>query len=323
MKRLRNIVAGSVGLLALLLFSCTPYPHAFDIPEISKVDVVAGSAAIEFSAYIENDIEGVFECGFMYGVEGQEMIKTISLLEGNSFTSRIEEFLYDSRYQAYAYISNGQNVIRSSVFSFVTPEQPSAPPSSDPDSPSDPEPDVPDGTFELNLPFETLTFTPYAHYAYKMTTLGNADFEVIIPDEVDWIWSEPAGPRSCHFYVKRNCTDVERSCDVVFESLDHDCRRVLAVKQESLEVKLITKSYKQSTFYIDAEVDFNVGLAVIVDENGDGQGSVWLTVAALPSNRIYLQMKENSTNETRQEIILLTDQDSDAHALYRLVQNPK
>ena len=121
MKRLRNIVTGSVGLLALLLFSCTPYPHAFDIPEISKVDVVAGSAAIEFSAYIENDIEGVCECGFMYGVEGQEMIKTISLLEGNSFTSRIEEFLYDSRYQAYAYISNGQNVIRSSVFSFVTP----------------------------------------------------------------------------------------------------------------------------------------------------------------------------------------------------------
>ena len=133
-------MVGAVGLLALLLFSCTPYPHAFDIPEISKVDVVAGADAIEFSAYIENNIEGVCECGFMYGVEGQEMIKTISLLEGNSFTSRIEEFLYDSRYQAYAYISNGQNVIRSSVFSFVTPEQPSAPPSSDPDLPSDPEP---------------------------------------------------------------------------------------------------------------------------------------------------------------------------------------
>lgn len=314
---------GSAGLLALLLFSCTPYPHAFDIPEISKVDVVPGADAIEFSAYMENDIAGVYECGFMFGVEGQEMIKTISLLEGNSFTSRIEEFLYDSRYQAYAYISNGQNVIRSSVFSFVTPEQPSAPPSSNPDSPSDPEPDVPDGTFELNLPFETLTFTPYAHYAYKMTTLGNADFEVIIPDEVDWIWSEPAGPSSCHFYVKRNCTDVERSCDVVFKSLDHDCQRVLKVKQGHLDVQVVTKSYKQTTFYIDADVGFNVGLAVIVDENGNGQGSIWLTVVACPSNRILVQMKENATNETRKEMVLLSDQNSDAHALYQLVQNPK
>lgn len=131
-------MAGSVGLLALLLFSCTPYPHAFDVPEISKVDVVAGSAAIEFSTYIENDIDGVCECGFMYGVEGQEMIKIVSLLEGNSFASRVEDFLYDTRYQAYAYISNGQNVRRSNVFSFVTPLKPTASP--DPE----PEPDVPE-----------------------------------------------------------------------------------------------------------------------------------------------------------------------------------
>ena len=58
--------------------------------------------------------------------------------------------------------------------------------------------------------------------SFQIAVLGNASFEVIVPEDVKWVTYNVVG-RDCGFTIMENMTKEERECLVTFRSLDHDC----------------------------------------------------------------------------------------------------
>lgn len=235
------------------------------------------------------------------------------------------DFEYGTEYRVQAFVGNGRNEVYSFVHVFVTPDKAelemSEPEMSEPDAPSHevPDPALP-GQYEFALPFYEILVNPNLNTGVEVKTTRNVRFETIVPEDVDWLWVDYAGERTRYIYTYCNCTGAERSCDVVFKSLDHDCQYVLKVTQEHLEPIVINKSYKQEVFPLYLDSKLTLGLAVNVDENGRPYAPDWVDVVTY-RDYVKIDMKENKTSQTRfARIKLECDQET---VLYFLYQAPK
>ena len=313
-------------LLAVLLAvfaSCdrAPMPDASWLPDIVDVSVEPGVYSTVLSAKVNGEIQHGCECGFYYGTTETDLQKIQSPCQDGVVNTSLTDLLPDTKYFFKAYVTNGRLETCSNTMIFKT-----LPENNLPDQPAEPEPDgsepqSPSIEYEFSLPYHELVVNPSFNGGINFTTIGNVRFEAIVPEEYDWIWTEYAGMRNVHLYVMYNCTGADRSCEIVFRSLDHDCQHVLNVTQQHYEPIIINKSYKQDSFPVyTGYYGSDLGIAVTVDENGHPYILDWITVVTY-SDYIKVQLAENNTSQIR--IARIKVECKQETLLYFLYQTPK
>lgn len=128
--------------------------------------------------------------------------------------------------------------------------------------------------------------------------------------------------QNCRLYLRPNCTDFDRTCDIIFNSLDHDCQRVLKVTQEHLDIIEVTKSYEYGSFTLYLDSGFIIGQAATIDDNGNGYAENWITWTELREN-INIILYENVTGKVRQIRMVVYDSNQVKHRLVSIIQNPE
>ena len=318
-------------LLLVILFavftSCDrgPVPDSSWLPEMVDVSVEPGVYGAVLSAKVKGEFQYGCEYGFYYGTTETDLQKIQSPCQDGVVSTTLTDLLPDTKYFFKAYVTNGRLETCSNTMIFKTlpennlPDQPA-----EPDDPADPEPDdpqLPSVEYEFSLPYHELVVNPSFNGGINFTTIGNVRFEAIVPEEYDWIWTEYAGMRNVHLYVMYNCTGADRSCEIVFRSLDHDCQHVLNVTQQHYEPIIINKSYKQDSFPLyTGYYGSDQGIAVTVDENGHAYILDWITVVTY-FDYVKVQLAENNTSQTRMARIKLSS--TPEQSLYFLYQTPK
>ena len=317
-------------LLAVLLavfVSCdrAPMPDASWLPEMVDVSVEPGVYGAVLSAKVVGEFQDACGYGFYYGITETDLRKISSPCENGMVNSDVSGLLPGTKYYFRAYVSNGVTERFSPIMVFMTlPEDHLSDQPTEPDDPADPEPDdpqLPSVEYEFSLPYHELVVNPSFNGGINFTTIGNVRFEAIVPEEYDWIWTEYAGMRNVHLYVMYNCTGADRSCEIVFRSLDHDCQHVLNVTQQHYEPIIINKSYKQDSFPVyTGYYGSDLGIAVTVDENGHAYILDWITVVTY-FDYVKVQLAENNTSQIR--IARIKVECKQETLLYFLYQTPK
>ena len=225
------------------------------VPEFVSTEALVVEGGVSFSASVENVSLADLQCGFIYTVNGGEQMKIKGAFKGSSFHAHLDDSQYDTEYRAIAYIGNGKHVKYSAEFSVRTPKKPSDPSDSqtpmepnpaDPESgPDDPvtEPESP--VYELDIPFSSVSVEVEGGDT-RIAVSGTVDFEVIVPEEADWLGVEvDAQSRVCSMRVDMNATESPRECELQFRSADpeFDCTLPLKVVQNSCPVHEVHMSY--------------------------------------------------------------------------------
>lgn len=229
------------------------------VPKFASTEAIGDEESVRFSASVENAPQMFVECGFIYTVNGGKQLKITSILDRNSFQAQLDEFLYEAEYHVVAYIGNGKHVKYSAEFSVRTPQKPSDP--SDSQTPTEPNPTDPEPgpgpgpddpvtepespVYELDIPFRSVSVEVEGGDT-RIAVSGTVDFEVIVPEEADWLGVEvDAQSRVCILRVDMNATESPRECELQFRSADpeFDCTQPLKVIQNSCPVHEVHMSY--------------------------------------------------------------------------------
>lgn len=332
---LRHLI--NLFMVVSLVLSCQrgPEPMVQWTPELINLSVEPGVASAVLSATVVGTHQAGCEYGFYCGSSEADMQKISSSYLDGEVRASLSGLNPSTKYSFKAYANNQKVEICSHTMVFMTlseknePDQPTGPdePSGSEPQPSEPQPEPevsvpqsPSAGYTFSLPYNELVFSPYPNVGIDFQTIGNVRFEAVVPESENWIWIEYAGKRNVLLNVLYNCTGADRSCDIVFKSLDHDCQHVLKVTQSHLEPVIINKSYKQTSFPIYNDHCTDLGLAVTVDENGWAHVLDWITVVAY-KDYIKIQLTENNTSQTRMARIKLSS--TPEQSLYFLYQTPK
>ncbi len=259
---LRHLI--NLFMVVSLVLSCQggPEPMVQWVPEFVSTEALVVEGGVSFSASVENVSLADLQCGFIYTVNGGGQMKIKCTFKGNSFHAHLDDFQYDTEYRAIAYIGNGKHLKYSTEFSVRTPQKPSDPSDSqtptepnptDPEpNPTDPEPGPDDPVtepespvYELDIPFSSVSVEVEGG-DLRIPVSGTVDFEVIVPEEADWLGVEvDAQSRVCSLRVDMNATESPRECELQFRSADpgFDCTLPLKVIQNSCPVHDIHMSY--------------------------------------------------------------------------------
>ena len=252
---LRHLI--SLFMVVSLVLSCQrePEPMVQWVPEFVSTDAIALEDGVSFSASVDYESFADLQCGFIYSVNGGEQIKIKGAFKGSSFHAHLDDSQYDTEYRAIAYIGNGKHVKYSAEFSVRTPQKPSDP--SDLQTPTEPNPTDPEPgpddpvtepespVYELDIPFSSVSVEVEGGDT-RIAVSGTVDFEVIVPEEADWLGVEvDAQSRVCSLRVDMNATESPRECELQFRSTDpeFDCTLPLKVIQNSCPVHEVHMSY--------------------------------------------------------------------------------
>ena len=255
-----------IGLIFLCLLSCSQRPEleAVMLPTISKTDVSADVTQIVLSAELSGRYELVSECGFLFGKKGSDMERITSEREEDDFSAVICDFEFDVEYSFMAFASNGRNEVQSGMRTFRTPAKPVTPEPDtpdkpeDPDEPENPEPDIPDvpvkpePVYTLGVD-KTVIEASVGAGKYNVSIYGNAEFEILVPDEIDWLslHSVSYSGRRCTLKVALNDSGLSRSCEVQFRSLSHDCVATVHLIQEGCATLVVDATHGEHAYIGD------------------------------------------------------------------------
>ena len=252
---LRHLI--NLFMVVSLVLSCQrgPEPMVQWVPEFVSTEALVVEGGVSFSASVENVSLADLQCGFIYTVNGGEQIKIKGAFKGSSFHAHLDDSQYDTEYRAIAYIGNGKHVKYSAEFSVRTPQKPSD--TSDSQTPTEPNPTDPEPgpddpvtepespVYELDIPFSSVSVEVEGGDT-RIAVSGTVDFEVIVPEEADWLGVEvDAQSRVCSLRVDMNATESPRECELQFRSADpeFDCTLPLKVIQSSCPVHEVHMSY--------------------------------------------------------------------------------
>ena len=223
--------------LCLLMWACeiTFVPKEFDL-SISSIDAIVDGNSVTLEAKIEGDTTMVTNCGFIYGETEEDMVQGMASLENNGFSKSFTGLKFSQKYIYKAFIENGQNIIYSDEKTFQTPAKP----------------DIKVSDSDLSVPFEGGIYT-------VMVTDGK-EFDIVIPEDVDWISGEQSIQVSadtvfCQFTISPSESPEPRECDVRFVRKEDGSECWMHVVQANIEYSLGLSSYET---FIDGDGDRTV-----------------------------------------------------------------
>lgn len=223
-------------VLCLCMWACDNVPdiQQFQLT-IKELSATTSGEDVILQARLSSDVD-IAECGFYYGLSEDNMTQRISRLKDGAFEVTLNDLEYSKEYVYMAYASNGRNIIYSEKAVFMAPsepkpEEPQPEPKPEIDSDPEPTPQPEEKVYELSLSSYN-TLQPANGQNFTVQVLGNAEYEVIISPDIEWLRCTQIKPTSCAFFIFENKTSSERSCEVVFNSLSHEYSCTLSVVQE-------------------------------------------------------------------------------------------
>lgn len=154
----------------------------------------------------------------------------------------------------------------------------------------------------------------------SVSVTGDAEFEVLIPDEIDWVSSEVTG-RRCVFTLCENVTGEQRKCEVVFRSLSHDFSCTYRIVQEYIVYELGLSSYESSlnggSHVVTVTVTGNVDWEVHVPEE-----KVWWIYASVEGDRCSFFIDENASGHQRECEAVFSNADHELTCVHKIIQAP-
>ena len=227
-----------VCILSLVLVtSCDrgPAPQITWKPEFVYTEaLVHDHSSVKLKAVLKKEVPANTECSFYYGRTKVSMSKIDAICEGEEFTVELFDLTPATSYVFKACVSNGLNMSFSDVAAFVTRHMSEPEPEPEVPEPEDPEPEDP----ELPV-FEVLTTKLDISSTEQFISIdisANVDYDVIIPDGVDWLTCLEESFQHCRLSVSTNLSDNIRSCELIFTSQKCDCSYVVALTQQAMEV---------------------------------------------------------------------------------------
>ena len=281
-------------------------PKAFDL-SISIIDAIVDGNSATLEAIVEGDTLMVANCGFLYGETEDEMVRSLVSIEGNRFSKSLTDLKFSQQYIYKAFIENGQNIIYSDEKTFKTPARP----------------DITASTPTLSVPYEGGMFT--------MGVYNGDEFDIVIPENADWVIGEKAVHVSvdtviCLFTISPSESTEPRECDVRFVRKDDGNECGLRVVQANIEYTLGLSSYE--TF-----VDGTYGADIRFEVTGNAEYEVIIPnqpywILYNPGSRgdsgreCQLYAQHNLTKSERVCEMIFRSLDHDYSVTHRIVQGP-
>lgn len=308
-------------MVVLLLSTSCLRPELYEnIPVIKEASEAVEGNSVTLNSSVIGQTGGIVECGFMYGQSEVGMRNVKTYMIGRNFSTTIYDLDWDKEYVYYAYISNGRNVVKSSVHRFRTPVEPVSPPDQpedpdDPELPVDPEPEP--GPDPVPGPDPEIPVVPEEHYfELSMTELdfsgtcasrfisvkSNVEYEVIIPENAPWLTCTESTSTRCCLIVDYNYCEQDRSCEVLFRSLEHDCSHTVLVRQKRIPMYELHVSHVETRSYaypLPESVKRPTSVMRIDDQGNDSQAK-WMAAIKFGDD-LQMTFRNNRTDEIRTE----------------------
>ena len=154
----------------------------------------------------------------------------------------------------------------------------------------------------------------------SVSVTGDAEFEVLLPDGIDWLSSEVNG-RRCTFTSDENDTGEQRECEVVFRSLSHDFSCTYRIIQECIVYELGLSSYESSlsgdSHVVTVTVTGNVDWEVNVPEK-----DVWWIYANVEGDKCSFFIDENATGQQRECVAVFKNSSHGFSCIHKIIQAP-
>lgn len=171
--------------------------------------------------------------------------------------------------------------------------------------------------YDLSLSsYETYLSDGTHRDSFQISVLGNADFEVIVPEDGQWVTYNLLG-RECVFTVEENLTKIERECLVTFRSLNHDCSVTHRIVQGGTSYECIEIEVSPWAQVLYVPIPSGVSIVGVSSFNG----VEWVSGGGPEKDgSAIFAFEENTTDKARsQEFVISLDDDS--HFYVNLLQH--
>lgn len=302
MRRLTSLIY--IIMVLLLSGSCNLAEPYNAIPEFGKLTETVDANSVTLTSTVIGQTDGIVECGFMCGLSEADMRDVKANMTGRNFSAAIYDLEWDTEYVYHAYIGNGRNVVNSSVRRFRTQPKPVSPP----DRPEDPAgqeiPVVPEELyFELSMTELDFSGTCSSRFISVST---NVEYEVIIPENAPWLTCTESTSTRCCLIVNYNYCEQDRSCEVLFRSLEHDCSHTVVVRQKRIPMYELHVPHVETLNYaypLPESVKRPLAVKRIDDQGNESLGT-WMSARKFGDD-LQMTFGKNSTDEIRTEKVFV------------------
>ena len=153
-----------------------------------------------------------------------------------------------------------------------------------------------------------------------VSVTGNAEFDVLLPDGIDWLVSEVNG-RGCIFTCDENDTGEQRECEIVFRSLSHDFSCTYRIVQACIVYELGLSSYVSDlsgdSHVVTVSVTGNVDWEVNVPEK-----DVWWIYADVDRDKCTFFIDENAEGMQRECEAVFKNSSHGFSCIHKIIQAP-
>ena len=329
MRRLTSLIY--IIMVLLLSGSCNLAEPYNAIPEFGKLTETVDANSVTLTSTVIGQTDGIVECGFMCGLSEAVMRDVKTYMIGRNFSAAIYDLDWDTEYEYYAYISNGRNVVNSSVRRFRTPVEPVSPPDQpedpdDPEVPVDPEiPVVPEKLyFELSMTELDFSGTCSSRFISVST---NVKYEVIIPENAPWLTCTESTSTRCCLIIDYNYCEQDRSCEVLFRSLEHDCSHTVVVRQKRIPMYELHVPHVETLSYACTlpESVKRPTSVMRIDNQGNESLGTWMTAIKFGDD-LQMTFRKNRTDEIRTEKVrvqkLYVEEGLTETIIVKVIQHP-
>ena len=317
-------------IVLLISVSCSrPEPYG-DIPEVGELAAVINGNSVTLTAFVSGSLDGIRECGFMWGPSEADMSRVKTSMNGRSLSVMLADLDWNTTYLYVAYVGNGRNEVTSSVRSFRTAAEPAESPDvpDGPDTPADPtvpvDPVVPESpVFEISC--TEMEFSGTCESCF-ISVNANVEYEVVIPDDAPWLICTEKTSSRCCLNVDYNYSEKDRSCEVTLRSLEHECSHILTVRQRKIPVYMLHVPHTEivSHTYFLPEFMQRPTSVQRIDDEGNKSLATWVAAAKL-GDVVGITVRENRYDELRSEKVLIQHlaEDGDlATIILKVIQHP-
>lgn len=329
MRRLTSLIY--IIMVLLLSGSCNLAEPYNAIPEFGEVTETVDANSVTLTSTVIGQTDGIVECGFMCGLSEADMRDVKANMTGRNFSAAIYDLEWDTEYVYHAYIGNGRNVVNSSVRRFRTPVEPVSPPDQ-PEDPDDSElpvdPEIPVAPEELyfELSMTELDFSGTCASRF-ISVKSNVEYEVIIPENAPWLTCTESTSTRCCLIVDYNYCEQDRSCEVLFRSLEHDCSHTVVVRQKRIPMYELHVPHVETLSYactLPESVKRPTSVMRIDDQGNESLGT-WMAAIKFGDD-LQMTFRKNRTDEIRTEKVrvqkLYVEEGLTETIIVKVIQHP-
>lgn len=156
---------------------------------------------------------------------------------------------------------------------------------------------------------------------------SNVNYEILLPTGCSWIkivdgpMTKGLEQHTVYFKIEKNDTPTQRNCEITISNKASNISETVKFVQESggyihIHNKLYEITSETTSIHID--IDANVYYSSIVPAE-----YYWIKYARSNGNRLYFDIEENHSNETRKGYIIINSPTILKQDTIHIIQNPK